>query len=96
MGLMCLPTSASILTEIEITNILPSDNMRLYISDIWKVKKVAGLVVITALVIGFVFILLMKKCVKYLIWLIILFIVISLTLLTWNFYQLSNGKRFYI
>ena len=96
MGLMCLPTSAPILTEIEITNILPSDNMRLYISDIWKVKKVAGLVVITALVIGFVFILLMKKCVKYLIWLIILFIVISLTLLTWNFYQLSNGKRFYI
>ena len=73
---------------------MPADKLGEYLGDVWDVRKVILIVSGVALVLGFLFMIIVKYFAGCIVWACIVLYFLGMLGLTWSMYQKSNGKRY--
>lgn len=81
-GRICMPTSLVEMASVQ--KVMPDSAFADYMGDVWDVRSVIGFVSVCALIIGFLFMLLMRYFVGVLVWLCIILYFVALILMTWS------------
>jgi hypothetical protein len=89
-----MPTQAHELLAA-VNTALPTQDIANYAGDIVDVKMVILYVSLCAVVFGFVFMIIQKYFVNWIVYIFIAFFFLGLLALTWGFFQLSRGKSVY-
>jgi hypothetical protein len=92
-GRICLPTSLTEMAQVQ--KVMPNNAFADYMGDVWDVRSVIMLVSFAALILGFLFMVILRVFVGVLVWVCIVLYFVCLILLTWSAFQKSRGKSIY-
>jgi len=65
---------------------MPSDKMVEYLGDVWDVRKVIGMVAFCSLILGFIFMIIVKYMAACIVWASIFLYFVGLLGLTWSMF----------
>jgi len=87
----CVPEVESAISISGYDN--PSEQFQRQINDLWSALPMIGIAAGLAFVIGFLYVELMQRCLKYLVWMAILMITVGGFFITYSFYISSTNMK---